>query len=125
MESDRQEIFQQLCREEKQYSREGSLQDRIDGLPGSRLNLAATLIGLMGEVKSHDIKRKEQVEKTRETMRQQGMKESDTDKAVQMEYQGVISGKKFDKKQYTEKANQHHHRLSKIKVTFLPMSVYY
>jgi len=98
MESDRQEIFQQLCREEKQYSREGSLQDRIDGLPGSRLNLAATLIGLMGEVKSHDIKRKEQVEKTRETMRQQGMKESDTDKAVQTEYQGVISGKKFDKK---------------------------
>jgi hypothetical protein len=44
MESDRQEIFQQLCREEKQYSREGSLQDRIDGLPGSRLNLAATYI---------------------------------------------------------------------------------
>ncbi|CAC5415799.1 unnamed protein product [Mytilus coruscus] len=92
MESDRQEIFQQLCREEKQYSREGSLQDRIGGLSGSRLDLIATLTGLMGEVRSHDLKRREQAEKKRETLGQQGMKEHDIDKAIQTEYQGVISG---------------------------------
>ncbi|XP_063400098.1 trichohyalin-like isoform X3 [Mytilus trossulus] len=92
MESDRHEIFQQLSREEKQYSREGSLQDRIGGLSGSRLDLIATLTGLMGEVKSYDLKRKEQAEKKRETLRQQGMKEQDIDKAIQTEYQGVISG---------------------------------
>ncbi|XP_052070817.1 trichohyalin-like isoform X2 [Mytilus californianus] len=92
MESDRQEIFQQLCREEKQYSREGSLQDRIGGLSGSRLDLIATLTGLMGEVRSHDLKRREQAEKKRETLGQQGMKEHDINKAIQTEYQGVISG---------------------------------
>ena len=92
MESDRQEIFQQLCREEKQYSREGSLQDRVASLAGSRLNLVATLTGLMGEVRSLDTRRKEQIQKTREKLQQQGMKESDIDKAIHTEYQGVING---------------------------------
>ena len=46
----------------------------------------------MGEVRSQDTRRKEQIQKTRENLQQQGMKESDIDKAIHTEYQGVISG---------------------------------
>ena len=65
------------------------------GMAGSRLELVATLTGLMGEVKSYDAKRREQVSKTRENLRQQGMGEADIKKNIQTEYQGVISGVYF------------------------------
>ncbi|OWF34681.1 hypothetical protein KP79_PYT11450 [Mizuhopecten yessoensis] len=92
IDGDQPEIFQQLCSQERQLRREGHFEEQVNTLPGSKVDLKATLTGLMGEVRIENDKQKTKMNEIRNNMKGQGISDKEIDLAIQTEYQKVIEG---------------------------------
>lgn len=93
IEGDQSEIYQELCKKERQLRRMGALDTEVDNLPGSRIPLPNTLLGMMGNVRTIDRRQKEEAERRIKDLEMQGGFKDDIGKIIMSEYRESVDGK--------------------------------
>ncbi|XP_055999875.1 trichohyalin-like isoform X3 [Ostrea edulis] len=92
IEGDQSEIYQELCKKERQLRRMGALDTEVDNLPGSRIPLPNTLLGMMGNVRTIDRRQKEEAERRIKDLEMQGGFKDDIGKIIMSEYRESVDG---------------------------------
>ncbi|XP_062600408.1 trichohyalin-like [Saccostrea cucullata] len=92
VEGDQSEIYQELCKKERQLRRSGALESEVHSLSGSRIPLPHTLLGIMGNVQTVDKKQKEEAERHIKELEMQGRFRDEIGKIIMSEYMDSLDG---------------------------------
>ena len=91
MEDEQTEILREINRGWKTLLKQGQ---NFDGnIPGGRIPLLSSLMGLMGELHHDDIIHRKQVEEMKVRLRSEGKTQREISLAIQELYEEIISGK--------------------------------
>ena len=84
------EVLHQIRRKSKRLLKEGSHYQ--GALPGGELQMHASLVGLMGEIRKNDLKHRHQMEEMKVKMKREGKSMADINNAIKEQYKQIIAG---------------------------------
>ncbi|XP_022298182.2 uncharacterized protein LOC111107326 isoform X1 [Crassostrea virginica] len=91
VDGDQSEIYQELCKKERQLRRTGALETEVYSLPGARIPLPDSLLGMMGNVRTVEEKQKNEAENHIRNLEMQGHFKDEIGKIIMAQYRDALN----------------------------------